>query len=108
MTADHSRHCRMQPQGFLARLARDTGGNTLVIIAAALIPLLAMVGSGVDISRGYLAQSRLQQACDAGVLAARKRLGSDLTSGQLGGQAKKAGDSLFDINFADGIYGTKQ
>jgi Flp pilus assembly protein TadG len=93
---------------FFPRLARDTAGNTLVIIAAALIPLLAMVGGGVDVSRGYLAQSRLQQACDAGVLAARKRLGSDLSSGQLTGQAKQAGDSLFDVNFESGIYGTKQ
>jgi Flp pilus assembly protein TadG len=94
--------------GFLATLARDTAGNTLALIAAALIPLMAMVGGGVDVSRGYLAQSRLQQACDAGVLAARKRAGADLASGTLNVNAQDAGDRFFDINFADGIYGTTQ
>ena len=62
---------------FLHRLGRDTSGNTLALMAAALLPLLGIIGGGVDMSRAYLAQSRLQQACDAGVLAARKRLGSD-------------------------------
>src|SRR6478735_2890670 len=94
--------------GFLARLARDTAGNTLAIIAAAIIPLLAMVGGGGDVSRGYLAQSRLQQACDAGVLAARKRAGADLASGNLSIAAEDAGNRFFDNNFADGIYGTQQ
>jgi hypothetical protein len=91
----------------LGRLARDTAGNTLAMIAAAMIPLLAMVGGGVDVSRGYLAQSRLQQACDAGVLAARKRMGSNAVSGILSAEARAAGDAFFDINFRDGIYGTE-
>ncbi|MGZ3196226.1 MAG: pilus assembly protein TadG-related protein [Croceibacterium sp.] len=106
----HLRLASIRPalRGFFARLARDVAGNTIMIVAASLIPLLAMVGGGVDVSRGYLAQSRLQQACDAGVLAARKRLGSDLSSGSLTDQATQAGNSLFDINFEDGIYGTKQ
>ena len=60
----------------LGRLCRDRSGNTLAMIAAALVPLLAMVGGGIDMGRSYLSQSRLQQACDAGVLAARKKLGS--------------------------------
>jgi Flp pilus assembly protein TadG len=95
--------------GVLGRLLRDTAGNTLAIIAAALIPLLAIVGGGVDVSRGYLAQSRLQQACDAGVLAARKRIGSSsLSAGMLPQDANKAGHQFFDVNFGDGIYGTEQ
>ena len=92
----------------LAGLARDTAGNTLALIAAALVPLLAMVGGGVDVSRGYLAQSRLQQACDAGVLAARKRMGTNLVPGTLSDDALAAGNRFFDINFRDGIYGTQQ
>lgn len=48
----------------------------MAIVAASLLPLAAMVGSGLDISRGYLAQVRLQQACDAGVLAGRKLMGT--------------------------------
>lgn len=94
------------PARLFARLARDTAGNTLAIIAAALIPLLGMVGGGVDISRGYLAQSRLQQACDAGVLAARKRMGSDIVSGRLNSAAQAAGNRFFDINFRDKSYGS--
>ena len=38
----------------LRRLSQDTAGNTLAMIAAALVPLLAIVGGGVDVSRGYL------------------------------------------------------
>lgn len=48
----------------------------LAISAAALIPLTAVIGSGVDMSRAYLTRTRLQQACDAGVLAGRKVMGS--------------------------------
>jgi Flp pilus assembly protein TadG len=62
--------------GFLSRLLRNQAGNTLAIVAAALIPLAGMIGGGLDISRGYLAKTRLQQACDAGVLAGRKVMAS--------------------------------
>lgn len=58
--------------GFLSRLARDTGGNTLAMMAAFTIPLAALAGSAVDMARSYLVRVRLQQACDAGVLAGRK------------------------------------
>ena len=46
------------------RLLRDPRGNALGLIAAALIPLLAMTGGAIDMGRSYLSQSRLQQACD--------------------------------------------
>jgi hypothetical protein len=92
---------------FLARLAADKAGNTIMLVAASLLPLLAMVGGGVDMSRSYLSQSRLQQACDAGVLAARKELGTDgIESGFLPDNAAQAGQSFFDVNFRDGAYGT--
>jgi Flp pilus assembly protein TadG len=65
------------PSGFFARLLRDRAGNTLAMVAAALFPLLGLIGGGVDMGRGYISQSRLQQACDSGVLAARKRLGTE-------------------------------
>ena len=92
----------------LARLLRDTAGNTLALVAAALAPILAMVGGGVDMGRSYLAQSRLQQACDAGVLAARRKLGSDAAaSGTIPAGVADAGNRFFNINFHDGIYGTQ-
>src|SRR5688572_27400998 len=93
--------------GFLGRLLRDSAGNTLMLVGAALFPLLAMVGGGLDMSRGYLSQSRLQQACDAGVLAARKRLGTEAAvTGIIPDEAALAGQRFFNLNFGEGAYGT--
>ena len=93
---------------FLHRLGRDTSGNTLALMAAALLPLLGIIGGGVDMSRAYLAQSRLQQACDAGVLAARKRLGSDAPiTGTVPTDVADIGNRFFNLNFNDGVYGTE-
>lgn len=89
----------------LQRLARDRAGNTLALIAASIFPLLAMVGGGIDMGRSYLAQSRLQQACDAGALAARKKLGSAIPA-TMPADAKAAGERFFNLNFAAGAYGT--
>jgi Flp pilus assembly protein TadG len=92
---------------FLRRLARDRAGNTLMLMAAGLVPILAMVGGAVDMGRSYLSQSRLQSACDAGVLAARKALGSSVAvSGQVPNSAATAGNAFFNANFRDGAYGT--
>ena len=93
--------------GFLSRLARDRAGNTLMIVAFSLIPILAMIGGGIDMSRGYLAQARLQQACDSGVLAARKKLGSNLVfSSTPTSDVQAAGDQFFNLNYRNGAYGT--
>lgn len=95
--------------GLLSRLARDSAGNTLMIVAAALLPLIAMIGSGIDIGRAYLAESRLQQACDSGVLAARKRLGTEAkVTGAIPDDAALAGQRFFNLNFSDGAYGSKK
>ncbi|MFV0622407.1 TadE/TadG family type IV pilus assembly protein [Sphingomonas sp. ac-8] len=86
---------------FLSTLARDVRGNTLMLVAAALIPLMAMIGSGVDMARGYMAQDRLQQACDAGVLAARRQLsGAALTDA-----VKNEATTYFNFNFPQATYG---
>ncbi|MEN7537129.1 pilus assembly protein TadG-related protein [Aurantiacibacter flavus] len=80
-----------------------------MIIAAALLPLVGMVGGGLDIGRGYLVQARLQQACDAGVLAARKRLGTEtVVSGELPSQTAEIGDRFFRTNFKVGAYGSTE
>lgn len=60
------------PVSFMRRLREDQRGNTIAIIAAAMIPMIGVIGCGVDISRAYLVKTRLQQACDAGVLGGRK------------------------------------
>ena len=53
-------------QRFLSRIRRDVSGNTIALVAAALVPLTAMIGGGVDVARIYMTKTRLQQACDAG------------------------------------------
>jgi Flp pilus assembly protein TadG len=73
----HRAACRSS--GLLGALRRDTSGNTLAMMAAFLLPLTALAGSAVDMSRSYLVKVRLQQACDAGVLAGRKLM--TVTSG---------------------------
>lgn len=77
------------------------------MIAAAIAPIMAMVGGGVDMGRSYLTQARLQQACDAGVLAARKRLGAEAAAtGVIPADAGDVGKRFFNINFRDGAYGS--
>ncbi|MEO1648193.1 MAG: pilus assembly protein TadG-related protein, partial [Pseudomonadota bacterium] len=60
--------------GFLTELLKDSRANTIAIGAAAMVPLLAMVGGAVDASRYYMTETRLQAACDAGALAARRAM----------------------------------
>ncbi|WP_209347671.1 TadE/TadG family type IV pilus assembly protein [Pontixanthobacter sp. CEM42] len=93
---------------FLHRLAKDRSGNTLALIAAAIVPLLGMVGSGIDMGRAYLASSRLQAACDAGVLAARKKLGTEAAvTGAISPQVAEIGQRFFNLNFRSGAYGSE-
>jgi len=87
-------------KGVLRRLARDTGGNTLAIVAAALVPLTAMIGSGIDIGRAYMAKTRLQSACDAGALAGRRAMVGDTMNDTVRNEAIK----FFNFNFKPGLY----
>lgn len=92
-------------QGFLRSLRDDTRGNTLALMTAAMLPLAGMVGGALDMSRLYLVQTRVQQACDAGALAGRKRMGGGQWS-QDSGAPNTAALNFFDSNFAQGSYGT--
>ena len=79
-----------------------------MILAAALAPMLALVGGGIDMGRSYISETRLQQACDAGVLASRKALGSAVvTTGVIPGDVSVVGNRFFNANFPYGSYGTK-
>jgi len=91
--------------GFLSRLRRDTCGNTLALMAALLVPLAALSGSAVDLSRTYAVKTRLQQACDAGVLAGRKMM-TDPDSTQLDDSASSAAQTFFANNFRSGWFKT--
>jgi Flp pilus assembly protein TadG len=89
--------------GFLTRLARDRRGNVLAMMAAFMIPLAALAGSAVDIARLYTVKTRLQQACDAGVLAGRKSMTNNTIDTSENGQAQ----SFFKNNFRTGWFGTQ-
>lgn len=100
---------KLRLQRMLARLASDTRGNTMMLVAAALLPLLAMIGGAIDMGRGYVVQTRLQHACDAGVLAARKRLGTEAAvDDEIPDEVADVGQRFFDVNFTDGDYRTEQ
>lgn len=90
-------------KGFLRRLCSDTAGNTLAIVAAALIPITAMIGSGLDLSRAYMAKSRLQSACDAASLAARRVMRNDALTDDV----VETGEQFFNFNFQQGMYQTQ-
>ena len=93
--------------GFIRRLLRDTSANTLALTAAAVIPLIGVVGGGVDTGRIFLAKSRLQQACDSATLAARKQLGAtELDESGIPSELHETADNFFQTNFADGSFGT--
>lgn len=86
----------------LRRLLHDKTANTLAIAAAAMLPLIALVGSGIDASRYFMAAARLQSACDAGALAARQAmLDHNFTAAH-----RQTGLNFFDQNFQDGLFGS--
>ena len=94
--------------GFLTRLRRDTAGNTVIIMAVAWIPLTAFAGCAVDGARLYVIKSRLQQACDAGVLAGRKVMTDASTSNTtLDATATAQANAFFNNNFKAGWFATR-
>lgn len=89
-------------KGFLARLRASEAGNTLAMTAAAIVPIIALVGGGVDVSRYYITKSRLQSACDAAVLAGRKSMtGVNWTTTDSG-----IATNFFNTNFPSGTLGS--
>ncbi|MAH16075.1 MAG: pilus assembly protein TadG, partial [Sphingomonadaceae bacterium] len=85
----------------LARLRRNERGNVLAIVGAALVPLTIMIGSGIDLSRAYMAKAKMQSACDAASLAARRVMKDD----QLTEAVRATGLEFFFFNYPQGLYG---
>lgn len=92
--------------GLLRRLRRNVAGNTLAIMAAAMIPLAAFSGSAIDMARIYVVKVRLQQACDAGALAGRKFMNDDGNS-TLDANAESQAETFFADNFKSGWFSTE-
>lgn len=85
---------------FLQRLRRDQRGNVMYLTAGLIMPIFATIGAGVDLGQAYMAKSRLQQACDAGVLAGRKIM----AEGTYSTAARGAATNMFNFNYPTGIY----
>jgi Flp pilus assembly protein TadG len=90
------------PARLLGRLLWDNKGNAAVMIAAAFLPLLAMVGSGLDLSRTYLVHAKLQSACDSAALAARR----SMATSTLDQDSIDEGEKYFAFNFPNGMMDT--
>ena len=86
----------------LTRLYHNQAGNTLAIVAAAVLPLAALIGGGVDMSRAYMAKARLQQACDAAALAGRRAMTTSAMTSDNITEARK----FFDFNFPQNSFQT--
>ena len=97
---------KLPADGFLTRLRRDKRGNVIAVMAMSLIPMSALAGSAVDMTRLYLVKSRLQQACDAGALAGRKFM-KEGDGTALDSDAEKEAKNFFDNNFREGWMSTK-
>lgn len=87
---------------FIRGLGRDRSANVLMIVAAALVPLLILIGSAVDLSRANMAKTRLQSACDAASLAARRVMQNDTFAANV----SQTGEQFFRFNFPQGSFGT--
>ncbi len=85
------------------QLFRNEAANVMWITAGMMFPMMAMIGSGVDLARYYSAKNRLQQACDAGALAARKEMAN---TGSLSDTAKAKGLAMFNFNYPANTYGS--
>jgi Flp pilus assembly protein TadG len=91
--------------GVMSRLLKNEEGNIIALFAAAVIPVLGLVGGGFDMSRIYLSQTRLQGACDAGALIGHKTMGLGKWADN-SNAANKLAEKLFKQNFPSGAYGT--
>ncbi len=76
-------------------LSRDTSANVAMIFGLLLVPLVGAAGVGVDLSRGFLVQQRLNHAIDAAALAVATA-SEDKTQDELRELAQK----YFDANYS--------
>lgn len=89
-------------RGLGGQLLTDASGNVLPMAAMSLVIMAALVGGGVDMSRAYKVQNRLQNACDAGALAGRRAV----TTNGFNAAAQSQANRYFAINFDQDQQGT--
>ena len=94
---------KVKAQATKRKLLQDVSGSIMPISAVAMIALAGMVGGGVDMSRAYMVQNKLQNACDSGVLAGRRAVdASGFTTA-----AKTRAETFFATNFDENNEGVK-
>ncbi|MDE1467685.1 TadE/TadG family type IV pilus assembly protein [Aurantiacibacter sp. D1-12] len=87
----------------ILKLLKDEAGNVLALSAAGMLVLVALVGSALDLSVTYMARGKLQNACDAAVLAARQ----SMTGTEFNQDVEDEADRFFDFNFPEGTSGAE-
>jgi len=78
------------------KFLHETRGNVAIIFGLALVPILGLVGVGIDYGRGLSARTQLQAAADTAALAALS-MGLESESEQIDA-AHKAFSANFDSN----------
>jgi Flp pilus assembly protein TadG len=86
---------------FRRSLLRDVAGNVLPLAAVGTMILAGLVGGAVDMGRAYKAERRLQAACDAGALAARRAVTDDGFTDAVEQQAEQYFDANYDSTAED-------
>lgn len=81
----------------LRRLGQDSSGAVAAIVGFGILVLVGAVGVAVDVGRGQMAQTKLQNALDAAGLAA----GASINSSDMEAEVTK----YLNVNFAQGTLG---
>ena len=84
------------------RLLREKSGNVMPMTAIGMVALAGLVGGGVDVSRAYMIENRLQNACDSGVLAGRRAVSED----GFDSNAQTQANNFFNTNFDEVTEGS--
>ncbi len=77
------------------RLWKNSRGNVTAVVAISILPMVSVIGGGIDFGNVVMARARLQDAADSGAIAAALE-----TTGTLSNQ-KVAADSAFASNIDD-------
>ncbi|KTW08141.1 hypothetical protein NS258_16275 [Sphingomonas sanguinis] len=94
---------RSTESGVLAGLTANRRGNVMTLWAFFLIPLVALIGSAIDLGTEYVTRKQMQIACDAAVLAGRRAM----TNGTVDDGVRAEAAKFFNFNFQQGMFGSK-
>jgi Flp pilus assembly protein TadG len=86
----------------VVRLARDRRGNVMLLWVLCMIPLVALMGSGIDLGTAYVARKQMQVACDAAVLAGRRAMTTTIDD-----RVRSEATKFFNFNFTQGVFGAR-